>query len=149
MFKRTKHKWCARSYFHRIKKNKGYKIVRFRQSFEKRFITSSSEFPLLLFFFLVSLFTCFGHFIGVFHYSIGQSMDSNEELFLTQNYLSQEVLEPNFSMGCMYRKWSRVWSKNSLYKNLKKISSREKIKKGQTEPRKTSEGRTMIAIREF
>ena len=26
-------------------------------------------------------------------------MDSNEELFWTQNYFSQEVLEPNFSMG--------------------------------------------------
>ena len=28
-------------------------------------------------------------------------MDSNEELFLTQNYFSQEQLEPNFSMGCV------------------------------------------------
>ena len=27
-------------------------------------------------------------------------MDSNEGLFLTQNYFSQEVLEPNFSMSC-------------------------------------------------
>ena len=76
--------------------------MRFRQGFERRFITSSRELPLL--FFLVSLFTCFGHFIGVFHYSIGRSMDSNEELFLTQNYLSQEALEPNFSMGCTHRK---------------------------------------------
>ena len=28
-------------------------------------------------------------------------MDSDEELFLTQNCFSQEVLEPNFSMGCI------------------------------------------------
>ena len=77
--------------------------MRFRQGFERRFISSSREFP-LLFFFLVSLFTCCGHFIGVFHYSIGRSMMDSNELFLTQNYLSQEVLEPNFSIGCMYRK---------------------------------------------
>ena len=75
--------------------------MRFRQSFERRFISSSREFPLL--FFWVSLFTCFGHFIGGFHYSIGRSMIDSNELFLTQNYLSQKVLEPNFSMGCMYR----------------------------------------------
>ena len=50
---------------------------------------------------VVSLFTCFDHFIGVSAYSVGRSMDSNEELFLTQNYFSQEVLEPNFSMGCI------------------------------------------------
>ena len=71
--------------------------MRFRQGFQRRFITSSREFPCFFFGFFVHLFD---HFIGVFHYSVSQSKDSNEELFLTQNYLSQEVLEPNFSMGC-------------------------------------------------
>ena len=86
------------------KKNKGYKIVRFRQGFERRFITSSRELPLLFFFwFLCSLVLAILSF-HLFHYLIGRSMDSNEELFLTQNCLSQEVLEPNFSMGCMYTK---------------------------------------------
>ena len=28
-------------------------------------------------------------------------MDSDEELFLTQNCFSHEVVEPNFSMGCI------------------------------------------------
>ena len=30
-------------------------------------------------------------------------MDSDEELFLTENcfFFSQEVMEPNFSMGCI------------------------------------------------
>ena len=62
-------------------------------------------------YFLVSLFSCFDHFIGVFDYSLGRSMlsryqeliDSEEELFLTENCFSQEVLEPNFSMGRTHR----------------------------------------------
>ena len=62
-------------------------------------MTSSREFS---FFFLVSLFTCFDHFIPVFYYSVGRSMDSNKELFFTQNYFSQEVLEPNFSQYGLY-----------------------------------------------
>ena len=28
-------------------------------------------------------------------------MDSDKELFLIQNCFSQEVVEPNFSMGCI------------------------------------------------
>ena len=130
MLKTTKHKWCAWSPFHRIKKNKSYKIVRFRQGFEKRFMASSREFSLFFFFlFLCSLVLtilsrCFQY------YSVGRSMDSNKELFLTQNYFSQEVLEPNFSQYGLYcrwnRKWSRVWSTNSLLENLKEILSRKK-----------------------
>ena len=56
------------------------------------------------FFFWVSLFTCFDHFFGVFDYSVGRSMffmDMDEELFLTQNCFSQEVLKTYFSMGCI------------------------------------------------
>ena len=40
-------------------------------------MTSSREFS----FSFVSLFTCFDHFIPVFYYSVGRSMDSNKELF--------------------------------------------------------------------
>ena len=66
----------------------------------------SREFASLFYF--VSLFTCFDHFIGVFDYSVGRCcfdviMDSDEELFLTQNCFEQEVLEPNFIMGLYYR----------------------------------------------
>ena len=38
-------------------------------------MASSREFA-LFFFFLVSLFTCFKHFIGVFDYSVDRSMFS-------------------------------------------------------------------------
>ena len=51
-------------------------------------MASSREFSS---FFFVSLFTCFDHFIRVLHYLVGRSIDCNEELFLTQNYFSQEV----------------------------------------------------------
>ena len=79
-------------------------------------------------------------------------MDSVEELFLTQNCFSQEVLEPNFSMDCIIGEiGSDLESdpQNSLHEDLKEILSQEKMKKGQTDPRKTSTGRRMIAIRDF
>ena len=74
------------------KNNESYKIVRFCKGFEKHFLASSREFAL---YFLVSLFSCFDHFMGVFDYSVGRSMlscfhvimefmDSDEELFLAE-----------------------------------------------------------------
>ena len=79
-------------------------------------------------------------------------MDSDEELFLTQNCFSQEVLEPNFSMDCIIGEiGSDLESdpQNSLHEDLKETLSQEKMKEGQTDPRKTSTGRPMIAIRDF
>ena len=79
-------------------------------------------------------------------------MDSVEELFLTQNCFSQEVLEPDFSMDCIIGEiGSDLESdpQNSLHEDLKEILSQEKMKEGQTDPRKTSTGRRMIAIRDF
>ena len=79
-------------------------------------------------------------------------MDSDEELFLTQNCFSQEVLEPNFSMDCIIGEiGSDLESdpQNSLHEDLKEILSQEKMKEGQTDPRKTSTGRRMIAITDF
>ena len=59
-------------------------------------------------------------------------MDSDEELFLTQNYFSQEVLEPNFSMDCIVGEigndlesdpqtlYTKIWRKYYLRKKSKK-----------------------------
>ena len=79
-------------------------------------------------------------------------MDSVEELFLTQNCFSQEVLEPNFSMDCIIGEIGSDFEsdpQNSLHEDLKEILSQEKMKEGQTDPQKTSTGRRMIAIREL
>ena len=79
-------------------------------------------------------------------------MNSEEELFLTQNCFSQEVLEPNFSMDCIIGEIGSDLesdSQNSLHEDLKEILSQEKMKEGQTDPRRTSTGRPMIAIRDF
>ena len=79
-------------------------------------------------------------------------MDSDEELFLTQNCFSQEVLEPNFSMDCIIGEIKsdlKSDPQNSLHEDLKEILSQEKMKEGQTDPRRTSTGRRMIAIRDF
>ena len=79
-------------------------------------------------------------------------MDSVEELFLTQNCFSQEVLEPDFSMDCIIGEiGSDLESdpQNFLHEDLKEILSQEKMKEGQTDPRRTSTGRRMIAIRDF
>ena len=61
-------------------------------------------------------------------------MDSDEELFLTQNCFSQEVLEPNFSMDCIFGEIGSDLesdSQNSLHEDLKEILSQEKMKEGQ------------------
>ena len=56
-------------------------------------------------------------------------MDSDEELFLTQNCFSQEVLEPNFSMDCIIGEIGNDLEsdpQNSLPEDLKEILSEEK-----------------------
>ena len=73
-------------------------------------------------------------------------MDSDEELFLTQ-----EVLEHNYSsMGCIIGEIGNDLEsdpQNSLREDFKVIVSEGNIKKGQTsDPRKTSTDRRMIAI---
>ena len=76
-------------------------------------------------------------------------MESNEELFLTQNCFSQELLEPNFSMGCIIGETGNDLEsdpQNSLHEDLKQILSEEKIKEGEIDSRKTSTDRRMIAI---
>ena len=76
-------------------------------------------------------------------------MDSDEELFLTQNCFSQEVLEPNLSMGCIIGEIGNDLEsdlQNFLHEDLKKILSEEKINEGGTDPRKTSADHRMIAI---
>ena len=76
-------------------------------------------------------------------------MDSDEEFFLTQNCFSQEVLEPNFSIGCTIGEIGNDLEsdpQNSLHKDFKEILFEEKNKEGQTDPRKTSADRRMIAI---
>ena len=62
-----------------------------------------------------------------------------------------EVLEPTFSMGCIIGKIGNVLEsdlQHSLHEDLKEIISEEKIKEGQTDPRKNSADRRIIAIRE-
>ena len=60
-------------------------------------------------------------------------MDSNAKSFFLAQIISR-------------KKYKNL---NSLHEDLKEILSREKIKEGQTDPRKTSEPRRMIVIREF
>ena len=51
-------------------------------------------------------------------------MNSNKELFLTQNCFLQEVLEPNFSMGCIIGEIENDLEsdpKSSFNKDLKEI----------------------------
>ena len=79
-------------------------------------------------------------------------MDSDEELFLTQNCFSQEVLEPDFSMDCIIGEIGSDLESDpqiSLHEDLKEILSQEKIKEGQANPRNTLASRRMIASREF
>ena len=61
------------------------------------------------------------------------TMDSDEELFLTQNCFSQEVLEPNFSIACIIGETGNDLEsdpRNSLHEDLKEILSDEKSKEG-------------------
>ena len=56
-------------------------------------------------------------------------MDSDEELFLTQSCFSQEVLEPNFNMGCIIGEIENDLEsdpQNSLHEDLREILSEEK-----------------------
>ena len=58
-------------------------------------------------------------------------MDSDEELFLIQICFSQEVLEPNFTMGCIIGEIGNdleSHSRDSLHEDMKEILSEEKIK---------------------
>ena len=92
--------------FIELKKNNNerYKIVRFWQGFEKHFLASSREFAL---YFLVSLFSCFDHFFGVFDYSVGRSMLScyhgvhglRRRAFSGTKWFFARSIIPNFSMG--------------------------------------------------
>ena len=71
-----------------------------------------------------------------------------QELFLTQNFFSQDVLEPNFSIGCIISEIGNDLESdphNSLHEDFKEIVSEEKIKERQTDQRKTSADRRMIA----
>ena len=86
------------------KNNESYKIVRFWQDFEKHFLASSREFAL---YFLVSLFSRFDHFMGVFDYSVGRSMLScyhgvhglrRRAFSGTKLFFARSII-PNFSMG--------------------------------------------------
>ena len=90
--------------FIKLTKNESYKIVRFWQGFEKHFLASSREFALH---FLVSLFSCFDHFIDVFDYSVGRSMLScyhgvhgqrGRAFSGTKLFFARSII-PNFSMG--------------------------------------------------
>ena len=84
------------------KSNKSYKIVRFRQGFAKRSMASSREFAWFEFFwFLCSLvlhlFWSFYPRVPLFSRSVhGQQ----RRAFYDTKLFLQEVLEPNFSMGC-------------------------------------------------
>ena len=75
------------------KHNESYKIVRFWQVIEKRFVVSSREVAWHF------LFSCFDHFVDVFDYSVGRSMLScyhgvhrmrGRVFFPTQNCFSQK-----------------------------------------------------------
>ena len=94
----------AHTFIELKKNNESYKIVRFWQSFEKHFLASSKEFAL---FFLVSLFSCFDHFMGAFDYSVGRSMLScyhgvhglrRRAFSGTKLFFARSII-PNFSMG--------------------------------------------------
>lgn len=79
-------------------------------------------------------------------------MDSNEELFLRENCFLLEVLEPNFSMGQIFGEIGNDLEsnpQNSFHEDLKKISCKEKIKKGQTDQLKTSAECRMIFVVEL
>ena len=62
-------------------------------------------------------------------------MDSDKKLFLTQNCFSQEVVEPNFSMGRIIREKGNdlEFDPQILSKKIwMKYYPRKKIKEGQT-----------------
>ena len=76
-------------------------------------------------------------------------MHSDKQLFLTQNCFSQELLQPNFSMGCIIGEIATDQEsdrQNSLHEDLNEILSEEKLKEGLTDPLETSADPRMIAI---
>ena len=133
------------------------KLWDFLQSFEERFIASLMEFAS---FFLVSLFSCFDRFIGVFDYWVGRSMLScnhgvhgqRRRAFSDSKLFFARSIQPNFSMGCIIGRIGNdlVWStKLSLCEDLKGISSEEKLKEGQIDPWKNWADCEVIALRVF
>ena len=73
-------------------------------------------------------------------------MDSDEELFLTQHCLSQEILEPNFSMGFIIDEQGNDLRSDAQKSFHEDLNPRKKIKGEQTDPRKTLADRRIIAI---
>ena len=84
-------------------------------------------------------------------------MDSEEELFPTQNRFLQEVLKRNFNTLCIIGEirgdlesdLSDLQNYSLSTKIWRKYYSRNKIKQGQTDSRKLSAHRRMASIREF
>ena len=90
-----------------IKLKKTMKVTKlwdFDKVLRNIFLASSREFAL---YFLVSLFSCFDHFMGVFDYSVGRSMLScyhgvhglrRRAFSGTKSFFARSII-PNFSMG--------------------------------------------------
>ena len=141
---------CVVTFSSNKKRNKSCKIVRFRQGFEKRFMTSSREFS-FFFCFFVHLFWPFYPGVLLFSRSVhGQQQRAFfwHKIIFRKKYWNLILV----SMGCIVSAIGNDLESDSQTLSTKiwrKYYPGKKIKEGQTEPRETSEDRRMIAISEF